>query len=212
MYLEMAEGYNLSDYGLSAAPGGYTTNPDVMRNYIFVPDDQGGKWLHISMFDGAGMREFEEFLDAVADYQPVTMREGLSAGGARREFRDQKKQQKLDRAAAKTDVIAARADKKRSTADVRRSKADANDRGEGGKGAAAIGGILTKALDTAGDIFGKDGSPAGADVGKFDVGGNVSFGNQGGTQPEKTFIQKYGLYIAGAAVLAVGIYFVTKKK
>jgi len=197
MYLQMAEGYGLSD-GLSAAPGGYTVNPDVMRNYIFVPDADGGKWLHISMFDGAGMREFDEFLEAVADYQPVTMREGLSADGARREFRDQKKQQKLERQAAKTDVITARAEKKRKQVP--------------GKGAEAIGGLLTKGLDTAANTFGKGDSPAGQDVGKFDIGGNVSFGNQGGTQPEKTFIQKYGLYIAGAAVVGVGIYLYTRKK
>lgn len=220
MYLELAEngGYDLSEsYSLSdgyslSQPGGYTQNPDVMRNYIFVPDQDGGKWLHMSLFDNAPMAEFTEFLDEVADYQPVTMREGLSAGGARKAFREQKQQQKLQRQEAKTNVVQARADKKAAGANIRIAKAGAIDRGESGKGAEAIGGILGKALETTGKIFGKGGSDAAGDpAGKFDIGGGVTFGTQPPPE-EKTFIQKYGLYIAGAAVVGVGIYFATRKK
>lgn len=217
MYLELAEdgGYDLSEYALSdgyalsesyqlSQPGGYTTNPAVMRNYVFVPDASGGKWLHMSLFDDVPMAQFSEFLDAVADYQPAPMDEGLSAGGARKKFREEKQKQKLERQQAKTDAIKGR------TA-IRYSKAGAIDRGESGKGAAAIGGILGKALDTAGSIFGKGDTTAPDAAGKFDVGGSVNFGTQ--PEPEKTFLQKNWPYLlAGAVVIGGGIYFATRKK
>ena len=224
MYLELAEdgGYSLSDQGYELSedgfnlsdgyqlsqPGGYTTNPAVMKNYVFVPDNDGGKWLHMSMFDDVPMSQFNEFLDAVADYQPAPMDEGLSAGGARKKFKQEKQQQKLDRKAAKTQVIQGRAA-------IKTSKAGAIDRGETGKGAKALTNIFGKVVDTAGGIVGKfvGGGDAGGAGGKFDVGGNVEFGTGGTEAPEPSFIQKnWPLLAVGAVVVVGGIYFATRNK
>jgi hypothetical protein len=218
MYLQLAEagygGYPMTE-GLSAGiygGGGLSQGPDP-DNYIFMPDGNGGgEYWHMKNFDGMAPRKFDELLEVVAPYQP--MNEGLSAGAGaaqRRAFKDQKQQQKLARDAAKTAVIEGRAAKKQGAAQVKISKAGALDRGEGGKGAAALTDIVGKVAGAAGQIFGKGGGggdEAARVTGSFDVGPPPP------PVPEPSFFEKNKtiIMVVGGIIVIGGIaYFATRK-
>lgn len=182
MYLQLAEGQKAVN----------------LDNYIKIPDGAGGwQFAHIRMFDDMPMRKFEEMLDYLEPYQPQAGQ--LSAGG--RDWRAQKRESKLARQAAKTATI-------QSRATLRNSKAGAIDRGDKPEG---IGGVLNKALDTVGGIFGKKGSDqAAAPQGNERFNVQVEGGNQPPPEEEKTFLEKYGIWIGVGAVVLVGGYFLLK--
>lgn len=139
-YLQLAEGggyappgyaYELSQgqYDLAQGSGAYMlSQSDPLRNYLFVPDGNGGgNWVNVEMFSYMPAAQFEALLDELAPYQPNMDEPGMALFGLGREakqWRNQKRQARMEKKKARTEVIRARAEKKRGTAAVRGAKAE----------------------------------------------------------------------------------------
>lgn len=211
MYLQLAEGYDgypMSDgYLSSGGPPWSGLSDDRLANYVWMPDNEGGgEYWHIKNFDGMAPRKFDEMIEALAPYQPMS--EGLSRGGRAKDWKDQKREAKAARDAAKTANIQGRADKKQAA--VRYKDAKAQAAATGGDTSGGIKGLVGKGMETIGNIFGKGG-------GDTDAGGNpnrvdVSVGPPP-PPPGPTFMEQYGTYviIGGVIVLIGGAYLLTRK-
>lgn len=193
-------------------------------SYIAVPNKTGGKDLiHVAAFNNLDDATFERLLDILDPFQnnpemPTFLSEDKSKG-----WRARARQQ---RKAAKQEARAIRKQTKAdASAAIKYGKAAGIQAGTVKTGGQIIGDVAGKYVDMLGNVIPAiapaliPGAGAASGIGGILGGaaGNVipRTGQQVDQMPdqeeEKTFLQKYGLWIGGGAVLLIGGYFLLRK-
>jgi len=185
--------------------------------YIVVPSATGGRQLvHVAAFANLTDDQFEKMLDAVEPFQMSEDDDMLSQTrekGWRRAARQERsatrqkmREARLARKEARTSVVQSRAGLNVAKSEGIRSGTFEPGAAlkQGIQGATGVLGSVLPALIPGGGAAGSE---------RFGIEGGIDFG--AGDVPsadDKTFLEKYGLWIGLGAAALVGIYVFTRKK
>ena len=165
--------------------------------YVFIPAGFRGamkdSYIREDLFDNLSPYDYQQIMQELAPYQNT----GMSDKASRKADREAKKTAKADKKATQGGGARREARAERQS---QRQQARIDKKSAGG----GAGGFLDKVIGGAKDIFGK-----GVDVQATGGGLDINYDT---TEP--TFFEKYKipLIIGGVAVVAGGVYMLTKKK